>query len=189
MYRFKLIDKRRNLNDCTDVVKVVRPNLPTLRLDAADRRLLEVLSRDGRRSAARLAAELGISRQAVAQRIRELERRGVIRGFRADVDAAALGLTVRAHIRLTLNPSLSRGERDVLKRLLADPHVRSVHRVSGEDCFVAQVVARRIEDVSAILAGLQATRALASSRTSFVLETLMDKSSLGPADGLVRDEA
>lgn len=158
-----------------------------LRLDAVDRRLVEVLSRDGRRSAARLAAELGISRQAVAQRIRELERRGVIRGFRADIDASALGLTVRAQIRLTLNPGLRRGEKDVLKRLLADPKVRAVHRVSGEDCFVAQVVTRRIEDVTAILAGLQATRALAGSRTSFVLETLVDKGSLGPADGLVEE--
>ncbi len=158
-----------------------------LRLDAVDRRLVEVLSRDGRRSAARLAAELGISRQAVAQRIRELERRGVIRGFRADIDATALGLTVRAQIRLTLNPGLRRGEKEVLKRLLADPKVRAVHRVSGEDCFVAQVVTRRIEDVTAILAGLQATRALAGSRTSFVLETLVDKGSLGPADGLVEE--
>ena len=158
-----------------------------LRLDAVDRRLVEVLSRDGRRSAARLATELGISRQAVAQRIRELERRGVIRGFRADIDASALGLTVRAQIRLTLNPGLRRGEREVLKRLLADPKVRAVHRVSGEDCFVAQVVTRRIEDVTAILAGLQATRALAGSRTSFVLETLVDKGSLGPADGLVEE--
>ena len=158
-----------------------------LRLDAVDRRLVEVLSRDGRRSAARLAAELGISRQAVAQRIRELERRGVIRGFRADIDASALGLTVRAQIRLTLNPGLRRGEKEVLKRLLADPKVRAVHRVSGEDCFVAQVVTRRIEDVTAILAGLQATRALAGSRTSFVLETLVDKGSLGPADGLVEE--
>ncbi len=158
-----------------------------VRLDAADRRLVEVLSRDGRRSAARLAKELGISRQAVAQRIRELERRGVIRGFRADVDAGALGLTVRAHIRLNLNPALPRGEKEVLKRLLADPQVRAVHRVSGEDCFVAQVVSRRIEDVAAILAGLQATRAVTGSRTSFVLETLVDKGSLGAAEGLVEE--
>ncbi|HET7291201.1 MAG TPA: Lrp/AsnC family transcriptional regulator [Vicinamibacteria bacterium] len=165
----------------------MKPAPPALRLDGADRRLVEILSRDGRRSGARLASELGVSRQAVAQRIRELERRGVIHGFRADVDAAALGLTVRAHIRLNLNPSLPRGEREVVKRLLADPRVRAVHRVSGEDCFVVQVVCRRIEDVAAILAGLQTTRAVAGSRTSFVLETLVDKGSLGPAEGLVEE--
>ncbi|HKC12768.1 MAG TPA: AsnC family transcriptional regulator, partial [Vicinamibacteria bacterium] len=60
-----------------------------------DRRLLLALSRDGRRTAADLAKDLGLSRQAVAERIRDLERREVIRGYRADVDPAALGLAVR----------------------------------------------------------------------------------------------
>lgn len=157
-------------------------------LDAADRHLLEVLSRDGRRSAARLAQELGISRQAVTQRIRDLERRGVIRGFRADVDPHALGLGVRADIRLTLNPALMpKGEKELLRLLAGNPRVRSVHRVSGEDCFVVEVLSRRIEDVTAILAELRATKALAGSRTSFVLETLVEKGSLGPAEGLVEE--
>jgi len=163
----------------------VKPPVP---LDAADRHLVEALSRDGRRSAARLAHELGISRQAVALRIRDLERRGVIRGFRADVDPGALGLAVRADIRLTLNASVAaRGEKDLLRLLATDPRVRSVHRVSGEDCFVVQVVSRRIEDVTAILGQLRATKAVAGSRTSFVLETLVDKGSLGPAEGLVEE--
>lgn len=157
-------------------------------LDAADRHLVEALSRDGRRSAARLASELGISRQAVTQRIRELERRGVIRGFRADVDPRALGLGVRADIRLTLNPAASaKGERELLRLLAADPRVRSAHRVSGEDCFVVQVVSRRIEDVTALLAQIRSTKAIAGSRTSFVLETLVDKGSLGPAEGLTEE--
>lgn len=165
----------------------MRPR-PPARLDAADRRLVEALSRDGRRSAARLAQELGISRQAVAQRIRDLERRGVIRGFRADVDPAALGLGVRADIRLTLDPALpAKAEKDLLRLLATDPRVRSAHRVSGEDCFVVQVLSRRIEDVTAILAQLRATKAVAGSRTSFVLETLVDKGSLGPAEGLAEE--
>ncbi len=159
---------------------------PSGHLDAADKRLVEALSRDGRRSAARLAQELGISRQAVTQRIRDLERRGVFKGFRADVDPVALGLHVRADIRLALNPaSMAKGQKELIRRLGADPRVRSVHRVSGEDCFVVQVLARRIEDVTAILTHLLATRAIASSRTSFVLETLVEKGSLGPAEGLV----
>jgi Lrp/AsnC family leucine-responsive transcriptional regulator len=158
------------------------------RLDASDRKLVEALSRDGRRSAARLAQELGVSRQAVTQRLRELERRGVIRGYRAEVDPAALGLSVRADVRLTLNPAAPpKAERDLVRRLTGDPRVRSVHRVSGEDCIVARVVARRIEDVTEILAGLQATRAVAGSRTCFVLETLVDKGGFGSAEGLLEE--
>jgi len=159
-------------------------------LDAKGRRLLLALSVDGRRSAAALAKQLGLSRQAVAERIRDLERRGVIRGYRADVDPAALGLPIRAQIRLTLDGS--RGpdkEKDVLRRLRTNPLVRAVFRVSGEDCFVAHVVCRRIEDVNALLADLQATRAVQSSRTAFVLETVLDKGAFGPVEGPLVPEA
>jgi Lrp/AsnC family leucine-responsive transcriptional regulator len=162
----------------------------SVRLDRTDRALLVALSRDGRRPAADLAKELALSRQAVTERIRELERRGVIRGYRADVDPAALGLGVRAQLRITLDGKAPQKEKDVLRRLTASPLVRSVYRVSGEDCFVADVICRRIEDVNALLQDLQATRAIQSSRTAFVLETLLDKGTLGPLTAaLVNEEA
>jgi Lrp/AsnC family transcriptional regulator, leucine-responsive regulatory protein len=152
-------------------------------LDATDRRLVLALSRDGRRAAADLAKELGLSRQAVTDRIRDLERRGVIRGYRADIDPAALGLGVRAQVRISLDGRVARQkEQDVLARLTGHPMVRSVYRVSGEDCFVAEVVCRRIQDVGAILGDLQATRAVQSSRTAFVLEAVMEKGLLGPLE-------
>jgi Lrp/AsnC family leucine-responsive transcriptional regulator len=153
------------------------------RLDAVDRRLLLALSRDGRRPAAALAKDLGLSRQAVTERIRQLEAQGVIRGYRADVDPSALGLEVRAHLRLTLAGTAARGRaKEVLRRLLANPLVRSVHRVSGEDCIVAQVLCRHIQDVNALLGELTATGAVQSSRTSFVLETVLEKGALGPLE-------
>jgi Lrp/AsnC family leucine-responsive transcriptional regulator len=152
-------------------------------LDEVDRRLVLVLSQDGRRPAAALAKDLGLSRQAVTERIRDLERRGVIRGYRADVDPLALGLEVRAQLRLTLDGTAPAArEQEVLRRLTSNPLVRSVYRVSGEDCFVAQVLCRRIEDVGALLDELKATRALQSSRTAFVLEAVMEKGALGPVE-------
>jgi len=152
-----------------------------VKLDATDRKLLLLLSQDGRRGGSDLARALGLSRQAVAERIRDLERRGIVRGYRADVDPALLGLAVRAHIRLALDSKAgSKGEKDVLKRLSGHPMVRSVHRVSGEDCFVVQLVCRRIEDVTQVLAELQKSRAIQSSRTAFVLETLVEKDGFGP---------
>src|SRR5258708_36887950 len=109
-------------------------------LDPVDRRLLLALSRDGRRTAADLAKDLGLSRQAVAERIRDLERREVLRGYRADVDPAALGLAVRAQVRLTLDGGVSPGEeKEVLRRPTRSPPGRSVFRVSGRGCFLAQI--------------------------------------------------
>jgi Lrp/AsnC family leucine-responsive transcriptional regulator len=161
------------------------------RLDRTDRALLLALSRDGRRPAADLAKELGLSRQAVTERIRELERRGVIRGYCADVDPGALGLGVRAQLRITLDGKTPQKEKEVLRRLTGSPLVRSVYRVSGEDCFVADVICRRIEDVNALLLDLQSTRAMQSSRTAFVLETVLNKGTLGalPPGLLLEDPA
>lgn len=158
-------------------------------LDAVDRRLLLALSGSGREAASGLARKLGLSRQAVAERLRELERRGVIRGYHADVDPAALGLVVRAQIRMTLDGGAPAGkERQVFRRLAANPHVRSVYRVSGEDCLLVFVVCRSIADVNALLAGLRATRAVQSSRTSFVLEAVLEKTPLGSLEAaLVAD--
>jgi Lrp/AsnC family leucine-responsive transcriptional regulator len=154
-----------------------------LQLDLVDRKLLLALSRDGRAGASTLARAVGLSRQAVAERIRDLERRKVIRGYSADIDPSALGLGVRAHIRLNLDGTQSlRREGEVVRRLVQNPLVRSVHRVSGEDCFVVEVACRRIEDVAAILADLQEARAIRSSRTAFVLETLLEKDPLGPLE-------
>ena len=152
-------------------------------VDAIDGRLLLALSRDGRQPAAALAKELGLSRQAVAERIRHLERSGVVRGYRADVAPEALGLHVRAQLRLALDGTAGPGRaKEVLRRLTAHPFLRSVYRVSGEDCLVVQLVCRRIEDVSRLLADLQATRAIQSSRTAFVLETVLEKGALGPLE-------
>src|SRR5262245_636880 len=156
---------------------------PDFELDDVDRRILVALSQDGRRSAADLAKELGLSRQAVTDRIRGLEESGVIRGYRADVDERALGLGVRAQIRLTLDGRLPREkEGELVRRLRQSPLVREVYRVSGEACFVVTLVARRIEDVTALLSDVQATRTLQSSRTAFVLESVVDKPGLGPID-------
>jgi Lrp/AsnC family leucine-responsive transcriptional regulator len=159
-------------------------------IDATDRLLLLALSRDGRQSASHLAKGLGLSRQAVAERMRDLEERGVIRGYHADVDPAALGLEVRAQLRLAFDGGAGPEKVSaVIHQLVTNPYVRAVNRVSGEDCVVVDLICRRIEDVNAILVRLQATRAIQSSRTAFVLEAVVDKRGLGPlAEDLLAPE-
>ena len=99
---------------------------------------------------------------------------------RTDVDPAALGLNVRAQLRLTLAGGAGpEKEREVIELLVAHPFVRSVIRVSGEDCFVVELICRHIADVNGLLVKLQATRSIQSSRTSFVLDTFVEKRGLG----------
>lgn len=159
-------------------------------LDDIDRRLVLTLSRNGRRSAAGLAKDLGLSRQAVTERMRSLEERGVIRGYRADVDPLAVGLPIRAQLRLALDGTAPpQKEKEVIRLLTSHPMVRAVSRVSGEDCFVADVIARRMEDVNALLAQIKETRAILSSRTAFVLEQILDRKGLGALEPSLVAEA
>lgn len=158
--------------------------------DEIDRRLIAALSRDGRRAAADLAKELGLSRQAVTERMRLLEESGVIRGYGAQVDPHRLGLGVHALIRLQVDGTLAaERERAVRRRLEASPFVRAAWHVTGEDCYVVAVVCRTIDDLNTLLSDLKATRAMQSSRTAIVLETILDRGTFGAVDPLLLDGA
>ena len=174
------IDIRRQRAHLVDVARTEQRSGGPVPLDEVDRQLVVTLSRNGRRSAAALAKDLGLSRQAVTERMRSLEERGVIRGYRADVDPLALGLPIRAQLRLALDGTApAQKEKEVVRLLTSHPMVREVSRVSGEDCFVAEVICRRMEDVNALLAEIKQTRAILSSRTAFVLEQILDRKGLG----------
>lgn len=73
----------------------------TLQLDDIDRKILDLLQRDARMTNAAVAAEVGMTAPSVFERIRKLEQRGVIRGYVAQIDPAALGKPMTAFIRLT----------------------------------------------------------------------------------------
>src|SRR3954467_6155716 len=73
-------------------------------LDATNRRLLAELQRDARLSLAELGRRGGLSSPAVAERLGRLERDGVIRGYRADIDPRALGYALSVVIRIRPAP-------------------------------------------------------------------------------------
>jgi Lrp/AsnC family leucine-responsive transcriptional regulator len=119
-----------------------------LRLDEVNHRLLEVLSEDPRLSAAELARRVAMSAPAVRERVARLEETGVIRGYRLDIDPAALGLPVSAWVRLRPGPGqLTR----VVELADSVPEVSECHRISGEDCFLMKVHVPSIQALEAVL--------------------------------------
>jgi Lrp/AsnC family leucine-responsive transcriptional regulator len=128
----------------------IRTGLPDGKpvLDDVNRRLLALLEEDPRRSAAQLARLVGMSAPAVRERIARLEETGVIRGYRLDVDPAALGLPVTVWVRVRPGP----GQLPRLAELAArTPEVAECHRVSGEDCFLLRVHVPSIADLEDVL--------------------------------------
>jgi len=117
-------------------------------LDAVNLRLLEALGEDPRLSAAALGRRVGMSAPAVRERIGRLEAAGVIRGYRLDVDPAAIGLPVAAWVRIRPGP----GQLPKIAELAArTPEVSECHRISGDDCFLLKVHVPTIEALEQVL--------------------------------------
>ena len=106
-------------------------------IDAADRRILEMLQADGRATQMEIARAVKLSQPAVAERIRKLEERGIIVGYTARVDAARLGKDITAFIGVAVNhPKHFAG---FAERVLALPDVLECHRVAGQDSYLLKV--------------------------------------------------
>jgi Lrp/AsnC family leucine-responsive transcriptional regulator len=117
-------------------------------LDPTNRRLLAALGEDARASLAELGRRVGMSAPAVRDRLTRLEEAGVIRGYRVDIDPAAVGLPVAAWVRIRPGP----GQLPSIAELAArTPQVSECHRISGEDCFLLKVHVPRIEDLEEVL--------------------------------------
>jgi Lrp/AsnC family leucine-responsive transcriptional regulator len=117
-------------------------------LDATNRRLLAALSDNPRASMVELGRQVGMSAPAVRERVTRLEQSGVIRGYRLDIDPAAIGLPVAAWVRIRPGP----GQLPKIAELARQtPQVSECHRISGEDCFLLKVHVARIEDLEDVL--------------------------------------
>jgi Lrp/AsnC family leucine-responsive transcriptional regulator len=116
-------------------------------LDPTDWRILAELQEDARLSHAELARRVHLSPPSVAARIRQLEERGVIRGYRLELGLPALGLAVLAFVRVRSRPA---GRPTFGQAIRAMPEVLECHHVTGEDCYVVKVATRsmaHLEDV------------------------------------------
>ena len=117
-------------------------------IDEIDRRLIDILLQDARRSLKELAAEVGLSSPSVSERLRRLEERGIIRAFTVDIDPQALGYTLQAIIRIKPLP----GRLHVVQKLIEDiPQFAECDKVTGEDCFIARLFLRSIDELDRIL--------------------------------------
>jgi len=133
-----------------------------------DRRIVSLLGRDGRISFTELSRQTGLSVSATHQRVRRLERRGVIKGYAAMIDPAGAGLPLTAFI--SIKPFDPAAPDDVPERLAHLPAIEACHSVAGDENYILKV---RVASPTALEDLLQQIRACAgvSTRTTIVLST------------------
>ncbi|WDM60896.1 Lrp/AsnC family transcriptional regulator [Pseudomonas sp. NEEL19] len=116
--------------------------------DAIDQLLINALMEDSRRSLKALAQVSGLSAPSVGERLRRLEERGVLRGYTVNVDPRAFGYQLQAIVRIRPLPGQLQ---EVERQIIAIPEFTECDKVTGEDCFIARLHVRSMEQLDTLL--------------------------------------
>ena len=112
-----------------------------IKLDAVNNRILHELTADGRVSNAELAERVGLSASACLRRVQELERSGVIKGYRAVLDRATLGTGFTAFIAVGLSDHTKASQKAFEESIVTSPEVRECHNITGVFEYLLRVEA------------------------------------------------
>jgi Lrp/AsnC family transcriptional regulator, leucine-responsive regulatory protein len=129
-------------------MNAMRLQIADLLLDPRNVKLLRLLRDDPRRTVSEMARRIGMSAPAVRERLQRLEEAGIIRGWRLEIDARALGYPISAFVRVRPMPGKLARIGELAARL---PQVVECHRITGEDCFIMRVYLESLEDLDPLL--------------------------------------
>jgi len=114
-------------------------------IDAVNLKILSVLERDGRISNIDLASRVGLSASACLRRVQDLERSGVIKGYRAVIDRSAIGGSITIFVTVGLSGQLKKHAQDFERAMEAAPHVTECHNITGSVEYLLRV---EVEDLT-----------------------------------------
>lgn len=134
-------------------------------LDEASVEILRCLLEDARISARGIAARVGLSAPAVLDRIRRMEDRGLIKGYKADIDTALLGRPISAFIRLTARDGLCE---ETIAAVSAADEVTEAHHVTGDTDYLLRVAVADMVELERLVTRLSQVGAVS---TEIILAT------------------
>ncbi|MGF6149395.1 Lrp/AsnC family leucine-responsive transcriptional regulator [Pseudomonas fluorescens] len=133
--------------------------------DDIDQLLITALMEDSRRSLKALAQISGLSSPSVAERLRRLEERGVLKGYTVDIDPKCFGYQLQAIVRIRPLPGQLQ---NVERQIQAIPEFTECDKVTGDDCFIARLHVRSMEQLDTLLDRLNS---YAETNTAIVKKT------------------
>jgi DNA-binding Lrp family transcriptional regulator len=147
------------------------PNDPQPQVDETDRAMLELLAQDARITNQRLADRVGIAPSTALARLRSLRERGVIRGFHAEVDLAALGRPLQALIAVRLAVHARDQIDDFTNAVRMLPGVLMVFHLTGVTDYLVWVAAADAQDLREFVVDHLATHpSVSHAETSLIYE-------------------
>ncbi len=156
-------------------------------IDEIDQQIVTLLQQDARLSNAAIAEKVGLTSSTVHERVKKLERKGVIKGYVAVVDPEALGKSITAFIRLAVGSATTESyiesKDNIMDVSLADPNILECHGVAGEDCYVLKVRVASPKELEKLIEEIRCRANVWRSTTSIVLTTFKEGSLVVPATG------
>ena len=136
-------------------------------MDSKDRKILACLRDDSRQGYAEIGKAVGLSASAVHDRVRKLEKKGVIKAYRADIDLEQTGYPITAIVSLALSPT---SPNDIPAKIAEFDLVESCYSVAGDNSYALVVRAPTTKDLEALVDALRAKLEV-TTRTTIVLST------------------
>jgi Lrp/AsnC family leucine-responsive transcriptional regulator len=149
----------------------------TFDLDEKDRKIIELLDQDARLTYADIGDRVGLAPSSVHDRIRKLERRGAIAGYRAEISLEAAGLPITAFVSIALNPT---SPTNIPARVAEIALVESCYSVAGDNSYVLVVRAPSTRALEEVLDALRAKLEV-TTRSTIVLSTPFERRQILPA--------
>jgi Lrp/AsnC family transcriptional regulator for asnA, asnC and gidA len=143
-----------------------------IELDEIDRRILVELQRDGRRSFKKIGEDAGVSEATVFVRVRKLQEKGVVKGFRAMVDPKAVGKSLTAIVLVRAYPKAFPGMLDSLKKI---DDIYEIYDVTGEYYSILKIRTSGTDELSKIIDDIGTIEGIAGTETIIVLRTLKEE--------------
>lgn len=140
-------------------------------MESLDRTIVLALAKDSSLSLSDFAAKLDVPSSTLHQRVKKLEAKGIITGYRAEVDKREVGLKINALVSLTpIDPA---APDDVVEKISAIPEIESCWSVAGVESYIVKVAVAEPEALEELLARIRST-ANVSTKTSVILSTAFE---------------
>jgi len=139
-----------------------------LEIDDINRNILSKLETNGKISNTELAQSIGLSPSACLRRVQELERVGIIKGYRAVIDREAMGATITIFVMVGLSAHLSKDARAFERAMAAAPNVRECHNVTGSVEYLLRVEMPSLAAYKDFHANVLGTLTQVNSITSYI---------------------
>ena len=120
-------------------------------MDMIDKQILKSLQDNARIKKSEMARELNLPATTLQERIRRLEKKGIIKKYQVVVDPEMLGFSVQAFVAVTLNKHESSDIRDFEKSIKTIPNIKACYHLSGRFDYMLHLVARDLNQLGVLV--------------------------------------